>query len=487
MSGEITKSTNLSEFGYRQQLKRSMGRFSSFAISFSLISIVTGIFANFAFGIEQVGGYLLWSWTVVALGQFLVALVMADLSARFPIAGYGYQWTSRLTNAHFGYFVGWLLLMQFITGFPGVCQALATTFHGLAPVIQGDWAVTLITIIVISLITLVHLYGIKVVSLVNDTGVYAEIIGVLLIIVSFWGLWLLAGQFDFGVLFETGASVSGGEMTFSTFALSLLVGAWCLTGFEAAADLAEETRQPRKNVPRAVILSQVSAAIMGFLMIAAFLLISGDIQVLQSSENPLIGTLELHLGDTITSFIGMIIILSIFACGVACMATATRLVFSLARDNMLPFSGFLKKIHKSSQSPRNATIVVWALGCLFVLLVRQLAIITNISAVAGYIGYCGIMIATIRTSNNYSKVEGFSLGKWRKTTQITALLWTLFVVCALTIPATRLEGMSETHLPAKSTAAALMLGIIVYFFFTRQKILAGEAGPPTISNQSVND
>ena len=168
------------------------------------------------------------------------------------------------------------------------------------------------------------------------------------------------------------------------------------------------------------------------------------------------------------------------------MATATRLVFSLARDNMLPVSGFLKRVHHSSQSPRNATILVWALGCLFVIAVRKLSIITNISAVAGYIGYCGIMIATILTGNKYNKLDGFSLGKWRRGIQITALIWTIFVVLALTIPATEIEGMNETHLPAKSTFVALVLGAVIYFTFIRKRILEGHAGPPQ-SNDSVNE
>ena len=168
------------------------------------------------------------------------------------------------------------------------------------------------------------------------------------------------------------------------------------------------------------------------------------------------------------------------------MATATRLVFSLARDNMLPFSNYLKNVHQASQSPRNATIIVWALGCLFVIAVRKLSIITNISAVAGYIGYCGIMIATILTGNKYNKLDGFSLGKWRRGIQVTALVWTIFVVLALTIPATEIEGMSETHLPAKSTLVALAIGAIIYFSFIRKRILEGRAGPPLESNHQIN-
>lgn len=103
-----------------------MGSFSSFAVAFSLNSVFSGVFANFGDGLRQVGGALGWSWALVLMGQMLVALVLAELSTRFPLSGYGYQWTGRLVNPHFGFFLGWLLILQFPSGFPGVCATLAT-------------------------------------------------------------------------------------------------------------------------------------------------------------------------------------------------------------------------------------------------------------------------------------------------------------------------------------------------------------------------
>ena len=128
---------DLQKFGYVPQLNRSMGAFSSFAVAFSLISVFTGVFANFGHGLRQVGGSVVWSWLIVLAGQTLVALVLAELSTRFPLSGYGYQWTSRLINPHFGFFVGWLLTLQFLTGFPGVCATLAAQLGGWRT--HPDW------------------------------------------------------------------------------------------------------------------------------------------------------------------------------------------------------------------------------------------------------------------------------------------------------------------------------------------------------------
>jgi amino acid transporter len=473
-----TDASDLEKFGYKQQLKRSMGSFSSFAISFSLISVITGVFANFAFGVQQVGGVLIWSWLLVGIGQLLVALVMANLANHFPITGYGYQWSSRLTNSHIGYFIAWALLMQFITGFPGVSQALVTTVAGLSGTITGQWIVTYYTVLVISIIMLIHIFGIRLVTLVNEIGVWAEIIGVLAIILVLWGLWIFSGELDISNLFISQNSGIGTKVNFAAFALSLLVGAWCLTGFEAAADLAEETHKPRNTVPKAILGSHLAATITGFLIIAGIIISVPNIDVLQNSNNPILFVLEQKLGTTIINILTFIVVLSILACGLASMATASRLIYSMARDNMLPFSQILSKVDPAYKTPRNATLFVWALGCIFVVIIRQLEIINSISAVAGYLGYSGILISTLITKKKSNQTSGFTLGKWGKPIQILGLIWTLFVVAALTIPETHVEGMDEKHLPAKSTFVAFLIGVLIYSFIIRSRIKKGKAGPP---------
>lgn len=231
----------LQRFGYKQQLRRSMGHFSSFAVAFSLISVFTGVSANFGHGLRQVGGALVWSWLFVLAGQMLVALVLAELSTRFPLSGYGYQWTSRLVNPHFGFFVGWLLALQFLTGFPGVCATLAAQ---LGNWLGGRWAepsgVTALTLGVIAITALVHLFGIRLASRVNNVGVWTELLGVTVLSLVLIGIALARGASSAMLLNSTNA-VTAQPAGLGAWALSLLVGAWCLTGFEAAADLAEET------------------------------------------------------------------------------------------------------------------------------------------------------------------------------------------------------------------------------------------------------
>ena len=478
-------SRELGKFGYKQELHRTMGGFSSFAISFSLISVLTGIFANFNFGFQQVGGAIAWSWLLVGGGQFLVALVMADLSIRFPISGYGYQWTARLVNPHFGFFVGWLLLMQFITGFPGTSQAIGITLMGMLGGDTNGWPVTLITLGVISLVTLVHLFGIRFVSLVNNLGVYAELAGVALLIIVLAVIWIISGAVNTDKLFQATNALSESAPGFSAFALSLLLGSWCLTGFEAAADLAEETRSPRKHVPRAVISSQASAALAGFLILVMLILSIDDIATAQDQSNSLIYILENAIGQRGTAMTGIVVILSIYACAVASMATATRLLFSLSRDQVLPFSRFLSMVNKKRQTPQVATLVVWLLSCVAILTFRRIEIITSVGTVAAYLGYSGIMLGTLITTKESETVEGFNLGKMKTPVRGAALVWTLLIVAALALPETEVPGMNIKHLPALSALVAIVVGTGLYFGLVRKKIKRGIAGPPKEGNMET--
>lgn len=475
---EDRDTADLRQFGYAQQLRRSLGSFSSFAVAFSLISVFTGVSANFGHGLRQVGGALVWSWLVVLAGQMLVALILAELSTRIPLSGYGYQWTSRLVNPHFGFFVGWLLTLQFLTGFPGVCATLAAqTGHWLGDAWASPATVTALTLGVIALTTMVHLFGIRLASHVNNTGVWTELLGVFGLSLALIVLALGRGDSP-AVLWDSSNAVTGAPASLGAWALSLLVGAWCLTGFEAAADLAEETRQPRRVVPRAVLLSLLSSGLAGFLLLSGVMLAIRDLPAAQQSGDPLMTTIEQALGAGWTPAVRLVIGVSIFACGLASMAATSRLLFALARDRMLPGSRWLAFVAEGHRTPRNAILFIWAVSSAVVLGLPSLDIITQISAVAGYLGYAGILIAAL-CSAPLAASDGFRLGRARRWIGAAALVWVLGVVAALTIPPTPLAGIQTQHLPALSSTVGVVIGFVIYVGWARPRLLRGEAGPPT--------
>jgi len=474
---ERSDADDLRQFGYAQELVRQIGGFSSFALAFSLISVFTGVFANFGHGIRQVGGAVVWSWLIVLVGQTLVALVLADLSTRMPLSGYGYQWTSRLVNPHAGFFIGWLLGLQFLTGFPGICGTLAAE---LGRMLGGGWnspaAVKGVTLAIIAVVAVVHLCGIRLAAMINDVGVWTELVGVVAATGVFISLAFLR-EADPTVLASTVTSPGGPAAGIGGWALSLLLGAWCLTGFEAAADLAEETRQPRRVVPRAMLTSLGAAGLLGGLLLAGLVLIAPDLEAARADPRPLATIVESAVGRSGWSVLLAVGGISIFACALASMAAASRLLYAMARDRMLPGSTLLAAIEPGRHSPRNAILFIWLLSSAVVLALPTLDVITQISAVAGYVGYAGIVAAALRAPAAPA-AAGLSLGRLRTPVAALALVWTLLVVAALTVPPLPLEGIATRHLPAISSATGVAVGVVVYLTCIRPRIFAGSAGPP---------
>ncbi|MGD0706396.1 MAG: amino acid permease [Trebonia sp.] len=106
----------LERAGYKPELRRSLRFFSMFAIAFSIISITTGIFLNYGFGLAYWGPASIWTWPIVGVGNLMVALVIAELGTRIPLAGYAYQWSARLVNPTYGWFVGFAGLLYMAVG-----------------------------------------------------------------------------------------------------------------------------------------------------------------------------------------------------------------------------------------------------------------------------------------------------------------------------------------------------------------------------------
>src|SRR5215472_12907990 len=182
-SEQQTDSADLARFGYQQELKRGLGLFSTWAVAFSYISPSTGIFTLFALGLTTLGGVFIWTWPVVAAGQFIIALNFAEVSSHFPIAGSVFQWTKYMAHRAYAWFNGWVYLFA---GMLTVASVVATLPLALVPMLNGlGWhslVLTLHTELVIALITLVvvtvmNIYGVRLVAIVNNTGVLFEILG----------------------------------------------------------------------------------------------------------------------------------------------------------------------------------------------------------------------------------------------------------------------------------------------------------------------
>src|SRR6266478_10206377 len=181
-SGQERDSADLARFRYKQELKRSLGLFSSFAVAFSYISPSTGIFTLFALGLTTIGGVFIWSWPIVAVGQLCIALGFAELASHYPVAGSVFQWTKYLAGKTYSWFAGWIYLFAGIITVTAVCAtlplALIPAFNNMgwnmANSLHNQRIMAIVTLVII---TVMNIFGVRLVAIVNNTGVVFEILG----------------------------------------------------------------------------------------------------------------------------------------------------------------------------------------------------------------------------------------------------------------------------------------------------------------------
>src|SRR6266478_4561570 len=251
---------DLARFGYKQELRRSLGVFSSFAVAFSYISPSTGIFTLFALGLGTIGGVFIWSWPLVAFGQFMIALGFAELASHYPVAGSVFQWTKYLAGKTYSWFAGWIYLFAGILTVTSVCVtlplALIPAFNGMGWNLDATshYNQKIVAIITLAAITVLNIFGVRLVALINRTGVIFEILGM---VVFAFVLALFHNHQGIGVIFKTG----GAHVNASAFLVCMFMSLFVIYGFDTASTLAEETKDPRREAPKAVILSLLGALI----------------------------------------------------------------------------------------------------------------------------------------------------------------------------------------------------------------------------------
>lgn len=470
---------DLESFGYKQTLRRTMSVYTSFALAFSMVSINTGIITLFSDPFAKVGGVAIWLWLLVIPGVFTIVLVYSHLAARLPVTGYAYQWSSRLAGPHLGWFTGWVALISFMAGTAAVSAGIGAVF---APEIWDNptrGQVQFLSIAATLVVAALNIFGVRLATRVNDVGASIELGGVLLLIVA-----LVAGLlFAFGdsnglaILTDT-TPVSGEPVTFTTLALAALLPVYVLLGWEGAADLAEETQDPRRTAPRAMIQAVAVSGAVGFVV---FILLGAAIPgstvaFFDRPDNPVFAILRLQIGELAGDVFVAVAFLSLFACLIANMAVATRMIFALSRDGMLPASPLLATVNARTRTPVAAILLVTALSVVLNFLNEGL--VAKIFAIVGltyYATYFLTMVATV-IGNRAGRIPAgpagvFGLGRRLVPMAILAMVWTGAVILVLSLP-------EINHETAVTTLIALALGFAWWLFVLRGRLARGEAGVP---------
>jgi amino acid transporter len=427
-SGQDKDTADLAQFGYKQELKRSLGTFSSFAVAFSYISPSTGIFTLFALGLITIGGVFIWTWPVVALGQFIIALNFAEVTSHYPLAGSVFQWSKYMANRAYSWFTGWIYLFA---GILTVTSVVATLPLALIPALNGlgwrslnldlhtELVVALITLFVI---TVLNIYGVRLVAIINNTGVLFEILGMFVFAII---LIAFHNHQGIGVIKNSGGLHVGAN----TFLIAMFMSLFVIYGFDTASTLAEETRDPRRSAPKAVLYSVVGAFIIG----GVFLL--GCLMAIPNLHKAITGNagfgwtpaniIQANFSSAFATLYLFVVSAAIFVCCLSIMAATIRLTFGMARDNQLPLSKPLARVSPALHTPVWTCIVVAVIAAIpFIQFVGAGTIAIAATAMI-YLSYFLGNLAILRDRlKGWPRTSApFRLGGWGLVVNIVGLLY----------------------------------------------------------------
>jgi amino acid transporter len=470
---------DLLALGYEPKLKRTIGAYTSFALGFSMVTITTTIFTLFTDPFQKLGGVGIWLWVLVTAALFLITLVYGHLAARLPVTGYAFQWSSRLVSPHYGWFTGWTALVSFFAGTASIAVALATVFASEFWDTPTTGNIEILASIAIIVAVLINIVGIKAATWFNNVGASTELVGTLgLALVMLIGLFFFKNSEGPSVLFQSGP-VDGSTITLTSVGLALLLPVYTLLGWEGSADLAEETKDPRRTAPRAMLRSVAISGIAGFIVYAIFSMAipHGIGDTVGQTGNPLVYVFQEQLGSGVASLLKVIVFISIFAALLANVTVATRMCFSLSRDKMLPGSRVLSWVSPKTSTPIASILCVG----LFAILVNVVSagLITRVAAIVA-VTYYGTYLLTLLAAL-WADAKGrmpdappgyFGLGRWLRPAAIGGALWSIVVILFMTVP-------TVNHTAGQYTLVAEAIGIVWYFAYVRRGLQRREIGPPS--------
>lgn len=421
---------HLQSLGIKPELQRTLGFLSNFAVAFSYISVSTGTFTLIALGLGVAGPAFFWSWPIVILGQTFVALNFAELSSHFPVAGSIYQWSKRLANKTLGWFTGWI---YFWAGVLTTTAVAITVPLVLGSILDTDLSkqtflftnmqvgVALITLVIT---TLVNAFGVKLLSLINNIGVGAEILGMLVFALI---LLVLHMNQPVSVLTTTAgleATETGGSYL-PLFLVGMFMSLFVVFGFDTAGTFGEETVGASKQAPRGILSAIWISGVIGAIFLLAIVLSTPDMTAALSDPTPIATSIKSNLGDVFGGVYLWVIFVAVAVCTLAIQGATSRLMFSMGRDRRLPLGGLWGHVNPTFKTPANAAIAVGILAGVPLLVTDSPFLLAGGATGLIYISYflCNLGVFLARTKGWPHAKAWFSLRGWGTVINVAALVW----------------------------------------------------------------
>jgi len=437
----------LHELGYAQELHRRMGGFSNFAVSFTIISVLSGCLTLYYFGMAEGGPVdIVWGWIVVGFFTTIVGLGMAEIASAYPTAGGLYYWSAKLARGNPGawsWFTGWFNLLGQVAITAGIDYGFAFFFSAFLNMVfnfptTSGWVLVVYGGI-LAIHGLLNTFGVRLVAFLSDVSAWWHILGVAIIAIVL--VFVPSHHASASFVFTKFINLSGFSSKWYVFFLGLLMAQYTFTGYDASAHMSEETKSPDLAAPRGIVSSIVVSLIAGWILILAITsVIPTNMAVYTkyaAQEFAPVLIWSNAIGRHGAELLLVIAFMAQAYCGMASVTANSRMLYAFSRDGAVPGHQLWHRINPRTRTPTNGIwfCVVFA----FLLAVPSLwsgvayAAVTSIATIGLYIAY--VLPTLLRRIQGADFKQGrWSLGVWSPLVGWTGIVWVAFIAVLFMLP-----------------------------------------------------
>lgn len=449
----------LSRLGYAQELFRTMGGFSNFAISFSIISILTGAVTLYGHGLKMGGpAQMALGWPLVTFFTLAVVCSMAELASALPTSGAMYHWSSRIGGKGWGWFTAWFNIIGQIAAVAGIDYGCA---FFVTPLLSLESTTTNLLIVYGAILlshAMINHFGIRLVSWLNDLSVTVHIIGVIVIVGA---LFFFAPKQPASFFFARLTSNESNWPYWWAFVIGLLQAMWTFTGYDASASVSEETVDPRRSAPWGMVMAVAVSGIVGYLLLIALTLAIRDIPAVlaardaSGNERPaVIAILIAALGERAGSLFSALAAMAMWFCGLSAVTWSSRVIWAFARDDGLPASNTWRRVSARHMTPAPAIWLCTIAAFLVAVYSGAYAVVASISTIGLYISYILPVWLHWRAGSKAERGP-WHLGRFSRTVNLVAIVWVIFLSAILCLA----DGRTWRSIAGVTILLALWYGL----------------------------
>jgi amino acid transporter len=429
----------LAALGYSSNFDRTMSVWQNFALGFTYLSPVVGVYSVFAFGLQAGGPPMIWSYVLAGLGQFLVALVFGEVVSQFPISGGLYPWARRLVGRRWAWMAGWLYGWALFTTIAAVTLGAGPFLAALFGVANTPAFSTIAALVLLALSTAINMRGTKLLAQVAVFGFVCELLGAIVVGVD---LLTLHRAQPLSIIFNS-FGVEGSGPYWPAFLAAALAGLFCCYGFEACGDVAEETPNPGVEIPKAMRMTIYVGVGASIFVCLALLLATPDLAAAISGKvaDPIGTVLADAFGPIGAKAVIVVVMVSFISCVLSLQAAVSRLLFAYARDQMIAGSRFLSRLAENAHVPEGALLVAGLVPAAIVVigyfLQNALATVLNFAVIGIYLSFQMVVAAALYArARGWQPAGRFRLGAWAWPVNIAALVYGVGAIVNMAWPRT---------------------------------------------------